>query len=312
MRVEIKKLLYIFVCRINILLLMVIVGLCVSCSSKNEFEPPLVYTAKSIKKDNLYEVRLFNDIGKERDDWKLQSVVLDETNGNLLKLNGTKRIFIYDFEKRSYKTEITKPEPTGHDNDCCIIDDTLYIVGSHTSKSESKKLYRWSMERNIIELLQVEGIEEAKNKSIRCLMGVCVYSINELLLVTQDYFHDSTYGITHKDTDQLCVYKYNVETLHCEKVFEMKWDAVFIQGATYVNDLLYVACNIQTEKHAGWYKGIEFKVINLETKKEEDKILLEGTFEAEGLMSYQRDGESYLLFGISNPGRLSQIVTMKI
>lgn len=288
-----------------------------SCLENEEKEPVLVYMAHSQNEEKTYEIKLFKDIGKEQNEWKLQSVGLDKNQENLFKLDGSKRVLVYDFATRQYKSERVKPKETGHDNDLCIIEDTMYIVGSKitTYLRETQKLYRWSLEDDKIERLEIKGIEPAEGISIRCLMGVCSYSENELVLVTQDYLPDvpakETFNVKHESTDKLCVYRYNLETKQAEKVFEKQWDAVFIQGATLIGDQLFVACNIQTDR-ANNYKGVEIQIIDLNEKKEIDKIIIPGIFEAEGLFSYSQDEETYLLFGLARPGRIAQIVTMKI
>ena len=99
--------------------------------------------------------------------------------------------------------------------------------------------------------------------------------------------------------------------MQAEKIFEKQWDAVFVQGATLIGNQLFIACNIQTER-ASKYKGVEIQIIDLKEREEVDKIIIPGIFEAEGLFSYRKDDEFYLLFGLARPGSIAQIVTMKV
>ncbi|MDE7095526.1 MAG: hypothetical protein K2O23_03475 [Anaeroplasmataceae bacterium] len=299
--------------RIQVWILIVLLGLLSSCSTNKESNP-VVYNAVCAKSQKEINVRLFKDIGQEREDFKLQSCAIDEDNGFLYKLNSTDEVVVYDLWTKEFLKNVKKKVNTGHDNDACIIKNKMYLVGSKPTSylTEIQKLYCWNLLDNEIEKMEVEGIEAAEGQAVRCLMGVSEYIEEHLLLVTQDYIVDETHGVNHQETDKLCIYDYSIATGSCEKIFETKWDAVFIQGATYIDGYVFVACNIQTEKHASNYKGIEIKIISLEQQSIVETIHINGHFEAEGLEHYRIDDELFLMFGISNPGLVSQIVTMNI
>ncbi|MDE7213055.1 MAG: hypothetical protein K2N42_00575 [Anaeroplasmataceae bacterium] len=310
-----KKIVIIFkkIFRIQMLILIAFLGVLTSCS-ENQENDPVIYNAVCAKSQKEIDVRLFKDVGQEREDFKLQSCAIDKENGLLYKMNSTDEVIVYDLWTKEFIKKISKKVDTGHDNDACIIGDKMYLVGSKPTSylTEIQKLYCWNLLENKIEKLKVEGIEPAEGQAVRCLMGVSEYSDEHLLLVTQDYIVDDSHGVNHQETDKLCVYDYDIALGTCEKKFETKWDAVFIQGATYIEGYVFVACNIQTEKHASNYKGIEIKVISLEQQAIVETIHINGHFEAEGLEHYTIEDELFLMFGISNPGRLSQIVTMKL
>ncbi|MBD5390806.1 hypothetical protein HDR67_02240 [bacterium] len=293
--------------------MILLLGLFTSCSNQKD-STPVVYNAVCVTSKKEIDVKLFKDVGAEEKEWRIQSCAIDEKNGILYKLNSTDEVVVYDLWTKAFVSKIKKPNKTGHDNDACMIEDKMYLVGSKPTSylTEIQKLYCWNLSTNTIEKLKVDGIEDAEGRAVRCLMGVSAYINNHLLLVTQDYIVDDSHGVNHDETDKLCIYDYNIETEQCDKIFETKWDAVFVQGATYIDGKVFIACNIQTEKHASNYKGIEIKVVSLEQQTIIEVIHIEGFFEAEGLENYKKDDDLFLVFGLSNPGLVSQILTMKL
>ncbi|HEW4487746.1 TPA: hypothetical protein ACKCBX_001478, partial [Streptococcus pneumoniae] len=94
-------------------------------------------------------------------------------------------------------------------------------------------------------------------------------------------------------------------------LWRSKWDELYVQGATAVNDIMYIACNHQHTSTEG-YKGIVIKVIDLVARMQVDEIELIGDFEPESINHVYENGNLYLLLGIAKYNSFSKVVKIKI
>lgn len=225
-----------------------------------------------------------------------QSFYVDTKKKAVYKLNASSEVIIYDLNGNENGI-LTKPCDTGHDNDCCYDGENLYISGGTTDVNPIM-LSKWNLKENSVVNIDLSSIpSHASNGSTTVLAGVCekYHGSDELYLVCTDYYQ----GIEHREDDKFYVYSYNKVSGEVNLLFSSKWDCVYVQGATCINNVLYIACNTQTTGSASNYKGVTIKVIDMESYEVIDEIIFEGTFEPEGMDYTIENGVPILWLGVA-------------
>lgn len=225
-----------------------------------------------------------------------QSFYVDTKQKAVYKLNASSEVIVYDLNGNENGI-ITKPGDTGHDNDCCYDGENLYISGGTTDVNPIM-LSKWDLKENSIVKIDLSSIpSHASNGSTTVLAAVCekYHGSDELYLVCTDYYKD----IEHREDDKFYVYSYNKVSGRVNLLFSSKWDCVYVQGTTCINNILYIACNTQTTGSASNYKGITIKVIDMENYKVIDEIIFEGIFEPEGMDYTIENGVPILWLGVA-------------
>lgn len=225
-----------------------------------------------------------------------QSFYVDTKKKAVYKLDAGREVIVYDLNGNEIGI-ITKPGDTGHDNDCCYDGKNLYISGGTTDVNPIM-LSKWNLEENSVVNIDLSSIpRHAPNGSTTVLAGVCekYHGSDELFLVCTDYYQ----GIEHREDDKFYVYSYNKVSGGVNLLFSSKWDCVYVQGATCINNILYIACNTQTTGNPSNYKGITIKVIDMESYEVIDEIIFEGSFEPEGMDCTIENGVPILWLGVA-------------
>lgn len=269
-----------------------------------------------IRKSNIskrYPTETLVDIGTEG----LQSFVIDVANNVGYAFgwyNNASRAIKFDLSTKSEIERITKQD-TGHDNDAVFVDGNVYIASADQRSDETASaLYKWNIQQNAVTAIDVSGvIGKNTNGSRRIISGICsAENIPEnLYIVTTDHDYSLPFDGMHKADDYLSVYYYNSADNSGYLVWRMKWDEMYVQGATAVNDIMYIACNRQHTSSEG-YKGIVIKVVDLVARMQVDEIELIGDFEPESINHVYENGNLYLVLGIAKYNSFSKVVKMKI
>lgn len=233
---------------------------------------------KSVDSNKRLTLKEFADLS---DRLSFQSFFVDTQKQTVYKLDASQDVILYDY--KGNRKGILKKGDTGHDNDCVFDGKDVYIVGA-TTTSNQLMFKKWNPETGVITDIDLTGKipNVASNGSTTVLGAVCekYHGSDELYLICNDFSGDA---LTHKVDDKFYVYTYNKKTGNVNLIASWKWDCVYVQGATCVNNVIYVACNIQTTGSPSNYKGVEIKVIDMDDFDIIDTFLLEGDFEPEGL-----------------------------
>ena len=220
-------------------------------------------------------------------DKSLQSVSLDRKNGVVYTMtNQNDFLKVYGLDKE-FREKVLKPH-TGHNNDACVVGDNMWIIG--TEDYADPQLWLYGLKTNKAERVDVSILDGAGTKS--GYSAVCEYDASNLLLV------GITGTGTDRPTDKLRVYKYNKGTKKLTQWFELSWHGVFVQGATYVNGMLYIATNISEEKI---HDGASVWVVDVKNQKLLDEMVILFDGEAEGLDYNIEDGKTWLYMGLGSP-----------
>lgn len=264
-----------------------------------------------LKSDKGYYIEKIIDFRSDFNQNNLQSVMADFNNKLFLKLDGSTTYYKFNYDG-SLNSSDTKPS-TSHDNDICYVGGNAYIVGSYYNNSHLKELFLWNISDNTVNSLDVSSIPNNSNGSKRVIGGVCETNLNSgyLYLVCADWYDTSNNHADHQTGDKLSIYKYKISDGSITFVSDYNWDCVYIQGATCVDGILYVACNTQTDNPSN-YTGITIKRFNMKTLEELESIIIDGNFEAESLNYMIEKGEPKLIFGVGHSGTMSQMVKMNI
>lgn len=249
----------------------------------------------------------FIDIMASTGQSSLQSSVIDKEGRRLIVFNGSTDVFEFSFDRKLLR-KTTKPT-TGHDNDAFKIANDIYINGSTALEGEanSKLLYKYDTFLGTVSLINTSAIVNNVD-SIRCIGGICGGENNKAFLVTQDYR-----GAYNNANDKLGVYEMNLQTQTINLLFELSWNGWFIQGATYVNGILYVATNkLPVSTSPTVYGGIAIWAIDVNSETLIDKIIIDGDVEPEGLESFVENGEVYLYMGIAKYNQIAIISKIKV
>lgn len=242
-----------------------------------------------------------------------QSLIFDVDRNRVLKIDSSTTAKVYDY-KGNYVESFTKPN-TEHDNDACYVRDGIaYVIGGYYSINYIKSFFKWDIVNNIVTEIDLTAIENNSNGSYRVVAGVCeTYRNSDVLyIVCADWYNDGSAGLNHQTGDKLSVYTYDTTSEEINLVFETDWDCVYIQGATCINDILYVACNTQTTNASYNYKGITIKMFDTKTWTLIDEYIIEGDFEPESLNYIIENGIPKLAFGIGKYRTISKLMKMQL
>lgn len=254
-----------------------------------------------------YPLRDVADFGKEG----FQSCAIDKESGVFYKFgwfdNASKAIK-YRLSDGKELERITKPD-TGHDNDAVFINGNVYIAGADTRTEDgARSLFKWNISSNTVDKLDTSFIASPNNGSWRCVVGVCQYENKEsLYVVTTDHDYTLQFDGVHKYGDMLSVYYYDPATKSNYLAWQMPWDELYVQGATCINDIMYIACNKQRLPN-GTYTGITIKIIDLVARMQVDEIEIIGDFEPESINYVEQNDKLELLMGLAKYDKLSKLV----
>lgn len=255
------------------------------------------------KNDNILKLNKISSIGGNTHS---QSVCVDTDNDIIYNFGGENYGYnIYNLNGILIETK--DKVVTGHDNDCVKINDDFYFASG-----VNNYITKWNIETNTSTRIDIQGIENNGNENtIRRISGICMHNLdeNELILTTIDL--NTTNELINTTGDKVSIYMLNLRdnTAHLLKEFDK--DVVYVQGSTMYNDMLYIACNIQTTDTPSNYKGINIKCVNLFNKKLVDEINIYGTFENEGLDFSVENNTVYLYTIISHFGVFEHLVKFK-
>ncbi|HFN1341701.1 TPA: hypothetical protein ACJXG6_001649 [Streptococcus pneumoniae] len=228
--------------------------------------------------------------------------------------NNTSKAIKFDLSTKRELERINKPD-SGHDNDAVFVNGNVYIASADKRSDDvASLLYKWNIEENTVTKINVSGvIGKPENGSRRIISGICSAENNpeNLYIVTTDHDYNLPFDGMHKEDDYLSIYYYSPQNNTGYLLWRSKWDELYVQGATAVNDIMYIACNHQHTSTEG-YKGIVIKVIDLVARMQVDEIELIGDFEPESINHVYENGNLYLLLGIAKYNSFSKVVKIKI
>lgn len=212
-----------------------------------------------------------------------QSLGYDFGTGKYYRFDTSTSVVEYNANLEKIGT-ITLPSNIGHKNDVCYHDGEFYFPGGYfgADVSTGKKVYKWNPTTNTVGDIDVIGITQPTNGSIRVIMGITEQYIGseKLYIVTQD---NTSSELLHKEDDKMCVYELDLLTHEATLLSESPWDCVYIQGAVSYEGILYVACNTQTTGAASNYKGVTMKVLRTDNWIKIDDLISEDNYEPEGM-----------------------------
>ena len=231
----------------------------------------------------------------------LQSFCYDPDNELFYKFNSSTTVKVYD-SSMDYIESITLPSSAGHNNDACYYNGNIYFPNHDTTT-----LYVWNIANNTVSTISVSGISQPPNGSTRQIDALCETSRNsgEFYLVCRDVY---TNELVHQSDDKLSVYSYNLATGNATLMGEYPWDCVYVQGATLLDGVLYVACNTQTTGSASNYTGITVKAIRTDSWTYIDTLTVSGNFEPEGMDTVPIGTGYELMMGIGKYRTISEEV----
>ena len=252
---------------------------------------------------NTYVLRTMVDL---LSDGNLQSLCYDYDNNKYYRFDASTTVIIYDSSLVKEGT-ITMPSSAGHNNDACFHNGLVYLPGGNffdATVEEGTKIYIWNPTTNTVTTIQVQGIVQPANGSTRIIAGACEKSRteNKLYLVCQDCTSNE---LVHLPDDKLSVYELDLGTNTATLMAEYPWECVYLQGATFYDGIIYVACNTQTTGSAGNYKGVTIKVIRTDIWSLIDELICEGVFEPEGMDVVPADGGYEIEVGLGHYGTIS-------
>lgn len=228
--------------------------------------------------------------------------------------NNASKAIKFDLSTKRELERINKPD-SGHDNDAVFVNGNVYIASADKRSDDvASLLYKWNIEENTVTKINVSGvIGKPENGSRRIISGICSAENNpeNLYIVTTDHDYNLPFDGMHKEDDYLSIYYYSPQNNTGYLLWRSKWDELYVQGATAVNDIMYIACNHQHTSTEG-YKGIVIKVIDLVARMQVDEIEFIGDFEPESINHVYENGNLYLLLGIAKYNSFSKVVKIKI
>lgn len=237
-----------------------------------------------------------------------QSVVREPTTGVFYRASSDNKVYPFNSELQA-QSMITLPSTGGHKNDgCCYAGSVFWLDGTADAP---RAMYVWGISNNSLQLVTLP-IGDNENGSLRVVAGICNADADgEMFLVSRDQYNGS--DIDHQEGDVLTVFKYNVNTNEAEAVASFLWDCVYVQGATYVNGLLYVACNTQTTGSASNYTGITIKIIDPAAGQLIAEMTCSGNFEPQGCDHIiLGDGTAYVWTGLSKYNTVGKVITFLV
>ncbi len=234
-----------------------------------------------------------------------QSVVYSAEKGRYYRASADNKVYPYDSNLQAMSA-ITLPSTGGHKNDGCYYNGCIYWLDGTASDPHS--LYVWNIDENTVTQVSLP-IENNENGSIRVVAGICNASADgTMYLVSRDQYNGS--DIDHQEGDKLCIYNYDANSNTASLVTSYPWDCVYVQGATYVNGLLYVSCNTQTTGSASNYTGITIKVIDPVSGQLLKEMVCSGSFEPQGCDHIAfSSGFAYIWTGLSKYNTTDKVIT---
>lgn len=249
---------------------------------------------------NTYQTKLMFNFGTTA----FQSVVLG--NETYYRAGTDNKVYPYDSSLTALST-ITLPSTGGHKNDGCYHNGKIYWLDGTSDAPRS--LYIWNIATNALTQVALP-ISDNGNGSKRVVAGICNTGTDGVMyLVSRDQYNGS--DIAHQTGDIMGVFEYNAANNTAQLVAQFDWDCVYVQGATYVGGLLYVACNTQTTGSASNYTGITIKVIDPSTWTIVKTLVCSGDFEPQGCDHIVVNGNIYIWTGLNKYNTVSKVVIIK-
>ena len=236
-----------------------------------------------------------------------QSVVRNTENGIFNRASTDDKVYQYDGDLNALST-ITLPSTGGHKNDGCYYDGNIYWMDGTASVPNT--LYIWNISANTIYSITVP-ISNNPNGSIRVVAGICnTATSGKMYLVSRDQYNNS--DIDHQTGDVMCVYEYDVANNTVVLKASFPWDCVYVQGATFINGKLYVACNTQTTGSASNYTGITIKIIDPSDWSIENTLTCSGDFEPQGCDSITIADKYYIWTGLHKYNTVDKVLIFEV
>lgn len=250
---------------------------------------------------NSYESKLMFDFNKT----SFQSVVRNPSSGVFYRASSDNKVYPYDNDLNGLPT-ITLPSTGGHKNDGCYYNGCIYWLDG--TANDPTALYIWNISANTLTQVAVP-VSDNSNGSKRVVAGICNADTNGIMyLVSRDQYNNS--DIAHQTGDKMCIYRYNVANNTARLMASFDWDCVYVQGATFVDGLLYVACNTQTTGSASNYTGITIKVIDTSTWTIIKTLTCSGNFEPQGCDNVTVGNDTYIWTGLSKYNTVDKVVLL--
>jgi hypothetical protein len=192
---------------------------------------------------------------------------------------------------------------TGHCNDVTQIGSMMYVNGSAAlnGDAEMKLMYAWNLTTNTATQIDTSSIV---NGSVgkRVIGGVATKDDNNIIVVCYDF--NSSGNV---EGEKMAIYNYAISSGTFTLSYELPWVGRFVQGAAYLpNGLLYVACNLPP--NGSTYAGIAIWCIDMTSGTLLDKLIIEGVFEPQGLQATTCGFETYLDFGMTHYGNITNVI----
>lgn len=250
---------------------------------------------------NTYATRLLFNFGTT----SFQSVVYDRANKTFYRASSDSNVYPYDSELNALPT-IALPSTGGHKNDGCYYKGKIYWLDGTADTPTA--LYVWDISANTLTQVSVPVSDNA-NGSKRVVAGICNTDTDGIMyLVSRDQYNNS--DIDHQTGDKMCVYDYDVANNTVQLIASFDWDCVYVQGATFADGLVYVACNTQTTGSASNYTGITIKVIDSTTWDIINTLTCAGNFEPQGCDHITIADNSYIWTGLSKYNTVDKVILL--
>lgn len=251
---------------------------------------------------NVYGSKLLFDFGAMA---SFQSVTL--ANNKYYRASSDVYVYPYDSSLNALSM-ITLPSTGGHKNDGCYYNNKIYWIDGTADAPGA--LYVWNISANTLTQVTIP-ISDNANGSKRMYAGICNTDTDGIMyLVSRDQYNNS--DIAHQTGDKMCVFSYNIANNTVSLVASFDWDCVYVQGCTYVDGLLYVACNTQTTGSASNYTGITIKVIDTSTWQIIKTLTCSGDFEPEGCDNITIGSKSYIWTGVGKWHTTEKVVIFEV
>lgn len=242
-----------------------------------------------------YIVRLLASWGTSIE---LQSCIKNDVTGNYERMDSTNTVVLFDSSMSNVGNKILS-DTGGHKNDGISVGGLMYTSGGDNT------IFYWGADGNV--LTKVVPVSNNPNGSTTRIGGISLSETNSMwYLVSRDKYGDSE--IAHQAGDKMNVYLYDFESNTATLVAQFPWDCVYVQGATYCDGILYVACNTQTTGAANNYTGVTIKCIRTDTYELFDTFTMEGSYEPEGMDTIYIDGNPCLTFGLGKWNTLHKLL----
>lgn len=232
-----------------------------------------------------------------------QGNAINADDNEFYLLDGTSTIKVYNLSGEFLRS-ITCSQNPGHCNDACYMKGYIYTTNLNKTIIKINAL---TGDTEIIDLSNYV-LNNASTTNPRCINSISeTYTDSgELYLICIDY--DESNPLVHNENDKLAIYKYNITTGTISLISEYKWDKVYCQGGTCINNYLYVATNTTTTGSPSNYKGCTILIIDMISNTIIDEIIIDGSFEFEGLSNSIENDMTKIWGGMGKYNTLSYIV----